>query len=145
MIHAGLTDRDRLRIEAMRAMQDLPTPSLECIVAVAKSFSDGLEIDDIETGVMREDVRRKPGVCIEPSRVVLHEDEGGVRAEMRVLFKPFNDPALTFHRDYYRKPSGEWRTPKGIRLSGLPAADFEVLYCDTIDKVQRLSEGESDA
>jgi len=144
MIQAGLTDRDRLRVEAMRAMQELPTPSMECIVAVAKSFVDGLEIDDIETGVMREDTRRTPGIRIEPARVVLTQGVNGVEAEMRVAFKPFNDPNLTFHRDYTRTSAGDWKTPRGVSITGLPAADFEVLYCDTLDTVERAVREEGD-
>lgn len=138
----AMSDRDRLRTELMQSVRDLPSPSLECVVAVAKSFQDGLEIDDIETGVMRTDVRRKRGIKVEAVRVILRESStGGIECKMRVAYRLGQDE-LDFHHDYVRRSGGGWQTMEGVPLSGLPESDFDVLFFDILDTVERESKAQ---
>ena len=121
-----LTAQDFQRVEIMRYLRELPSPALEQVLVVAKSFCDGLDRP------CRSDERSE--LVIEMESVRFGPDPGECTMTVRYRFQGHEEGVL---RVYRRTSDGDWQTPHGVTLGMHPAAELEVLFMDAVDREQR--------
>lgn len=136
-----------IRDELRRVVSTYPTPVLETLLAVAKSFEHGIADDDEHRFYVpgsdswvnakgRSESRVSQRLKARGVRMILHIDG---RAELLVQYNVDGTPVR--NASYTRMPDGYWTDSNGP-LTAVCFADLEVFYFDMLDFIERATDGQ---